>query len=269
MHSRLYLSYYSMKVVIWNVQGSKKAQLQLKVGFINRTIKRDILFLIETMVNEHNSERIIRTLGFHNFDYILPHNHVGRIFILLNDENVELDILAKKQRAVYCSVFEKSTNKRCIVTAVYASAQIHEKCAFWNHLKSLNATVTFPWCTLGDFNEMLHPGEKIGETPLDASKLQRFNDFLTLCQGHDTHVQGQIFTWKNNLHGHLIYENLTELFLERTAFASSRITVSLTSLLHALTILICLLIRALRTLLEKAHISDISILRPSIKTHIE
>ena len=68
-----------MKIIVWNVQGAKKAQLQLEVGFINRTIKPDILFLTEIMVSEHNTQRIIRTLGFHNFDFILPHNYVGGI----------------------------------------------------------------------------------------------------------------------------------------------------------------------------------------------
>jgi len=37
-----------MKVICWDVQGSKKAQLHHKVGFINRTIKLDILNLLET-----------------------------------------------------------------------------------------------------------------------------------------------------------------------------------------------------------------------------
>jgi len=48
-----------MKVVYWNVQGAKKPQLRLEVGFINRTIRLDILILLATMVNEHNGDMII------------------------------------------------------------------------------------------------------------------------------------------------------------------------------------------------------------------
>ena len=51
---------------IWNIQGAKKAQLQLEVGLINRKINPGILFLIETMVNEHNTQQIIRAVGFRN-----------------------------------------------------------------------------------------------------------------------------------------------------------------------------------------------------------
>ena len=45
-----------MKVICWNVQSAKKYQLQQEVAFINRTIKLDILFLLETMVREQNTE---------------------------------------------------------------------------------------------------------------------------------------------------------------------------------------------------------------------
>ena len=41
-----------MKVVCWNVQGAKKPQLRVEVGFINRTIRPNILILLENMVNE-------------------------------------------------------------------------------------------------------------------------------------------------------------------------------------------------------------------------
>jgi len=91
-----------MKIIIWNVQGAKKAQLQLEVAFINRTINPDILFLIETMVNDLNAQSIIRTLGFRNFDFIFPNNHVGGIWALWKDYNVVLDIIAKEHRAIHC-----------------------------------------------------------------------------------------------------------------------------------------------------------------------
>jgi len=49
------------------------------VEFINRTIKPDILILLETMVNDCNAERIVKTLGYQFYDTILTHNHAGGI----------------------------------------------------------------------------------------------------------------------------------------------------------------------------------------------
>jgi len=48
-----------MKVVCWNVQGAKKSQLRLEVGFISHTIRLNILILLGTMVNEQNANMII------------------------------------------------------------------------------------------------------------------------------------------------------------------------------------------------------------------
>ena len=69
-----------MKVICWNVQGAKKYQFQQEVAFINRTIKPDILFLLETMVNEQNKKLIIRNLGFSQYDTIPTFNHGGGIW---------------------------------------------------------------------------------------------------------------------------------------------------------------------------------------------
>ena len=134
----------------------------MEVGFINRTIKPDILFLTTTKC-------IIKSLGYHNYDTIPPHNHMGVIWLLCNSDNVVVAILAKEGRAIQCNVVERSTLKNCILTAIYAPAQINEKDDFWNHLNHLINVIHLPWCILGDFNEMLLPSEKNGGTRLCAS----------------------------------------------------------------------------------------------------
>jgi len=81
------------------------------VGFINRTIKPDILVLLETMVNECNASRIVPSLGYQYYDTIPPTNHAGGTWLLWNTENVEVNIITKESKALYCLVHEKSTSK--------------------------------------------------------------------------------------------------------------------------------------------------------------
>jgi len=52
---------------------------------------------------------------------------VGGIRILWNTDNVDVNIIAKKPRAIYCTMFEKITSAKCVLLTVYAPAQIHEK----------------------------------------------------------------------------------------------------------------------------------------------
>ena len=71
-----------MKITSWNVQGAKQSHFQQEVGFINRTIKPDILVLLETMVNECNATHIIKTLGYQIYDTIPPKSHARGIWLL-------------------------------------------------------------------------------------------------------------------------------------------------------------------------------------------
>ena len=66
-----------MKIICWNVQGAKKLQLHQEVGFINRTIKPDILILLETLVNCQNSNLIIKQVGYQFSSTVPPVNHMG------------------------------------------------------------------------------------------------------------------------------------------------------------------------------------------------
>jgi len=120
-----------MKVICWNVQGVKKAQLHHEVGFINRTIKSNILILLEAMVNGPNGELIIRKLGYHHFSTIPPSNHVGGIWLLWNNENVEVTVLAKESRLMQFLVLNLITSNHCLMSAVYAPTQERHKNEFW------------------------------------------------------------------------------------------------------------------------------------------
>jgi len=61
-----------------------------------KNINHDILILTETMVNEESTRRIISSLGFCNYDFILLNYHVWRIWLLWKDENVGHNIITKE-----------------------------------------------------------------------------------------------------------------------------------------------------------------------------
>ena len=111
-----------MKIVCWNVLGAKKSQLHLEVGFINRTIRLDILILLATMVNDHNAEIIAINLGFSNFDTIPLENRPGGLWCLCNTNNVEVTMVSKESSAIQCHILDKCNGKQCVLSVVYAPA---------------------------------------------------------------------------------------------------------------------------------------------------
>jgi len=136
---------------------------------------------------------------------------MGGIWLLWNDENVDVSIIAKETRIMHCLVHDKLNAKECLLSAVYAPARENQKDAFWEHLHRLHNSIDKPWCIMGDFNEMLNASEKIGGTPLTPSKVHRLNDFLHYSNSFDVTVQGRLFTWKKFLRGQLMYEKLDKV----------------------------------------------------------
>ena len=197
-----------MKILAWNVQGAKKHQIREEIRYLIKAKQPDLLFLIETMTGEGYTRKILPQLGFENFDYTLPVNHSGGIWVLWNTKNIMANVLLKEDRAIHMLIFDIISQKFSIISGIYAPAQNGHKDAFWNHLRDLNRIVDMPWCLIGDFNELETPEDKVGGQPVDPSRLTRLPDFLESCQATSLPVLGREFTWKKRVHGHLILEKL-------------------------------------------------------------
>jgi len=160
------------------------------------------------MTSESTTQKIISQLGFDHYDYTLPVNHSGGIWVLCNKKNIMANVLLKEDRAIHMVIFDVLIQKFSIISGVYAPAQPGHKDAFWNHLRNLNNIFDNPWCLIGDFNELECPVDKTGGSPAALSRLPRLPNFLNSCQAISLPVLGRSFTWKKRIHDHLVYEKL-------------------------------------------------------------
>ena len=94
-----------MKILSWNVQGVKKELFSEEIRFIQKSHQPDLVFLLETMVSEANTKRIIPRLGFHFYDFVNPINHSGGIWVLWNNTNIKATVLFKEDKAIHVLVF--------------------------------------------------------------------------------------------------------------------------------------------------------------------
>jgi len=155
-----------MKILAWNVQGAKKRHLAEEIRILQKVHQPDLLFLLETMVTEDNTKRIISRLGFQCYEFSNPINHSGGIWVLWNNTHIKANVLLKEDRAIHMLVFEYATQKFSILSGIYAPAQASEKDTFWTHLCNLNDVIDMPWCLIGDFNELECPSTRKGDKQL-------------------------------------------------------------------------------------------------------
>jgi len=133
-----------MKIVAWNVQGGKKCQIREELRYLKQVHQPDLLFLIETMTSENTTRQLIPHLGFDHYDYTLPVNHSGGIWVLWNQKNIMAHVLFKEDRAIHMLIFDAVVQKFSIISGIYAPAQPGQKDVFWNHLRNLNGLIDKP-----------------------------------------------------------------------------------------------------------------------------
>ena len=68
----------------------------------------------------------------------------------------------------------------------------------WDNLENFSSNLDSPWITLGDFNNVLNPEERINGT---AVTNYQTSDFASCCNSSgliDTNFSGSFFTWTND-----------------------------------------------------------------------
>lgn len=87
---RFYKKRDSIKILSWNIQEGKKPQTLSELIYLKNKYKSDIIFVIQTLTNNANSKRILKTLQFYNNIIIDPINHTGGIWVCWNNNHINL-----------------------------------------------------------------------------------------------------------------------------------------------------------------------------------
>ncbi|XP_061366452.1 uncharacterized protein LOC133309676 [Gastrolobium bilobum] len=113
-----------------------------------------------------------------------------------------------------------------LLTVVCANPR-EEICeAVWTDLKRISDNVVGPWVMMGDFNEIAYVKERIGGSPVNVIKCQKFSKLLNDCNTMDLGCRGSDFTWKGPkwLHLDRVYKRLDRICANaqwRTAFGEA------------------------------------------------
>ena len=67
----------------------------------------------------------------------------------------------------------------------------------WENLKLIAILHDRPWAFMGDFNEVIIEGEKVGGNPIFQRRVRAILDCMNECQMMDLGFSGPKFTWTN------------------------------------------------------------------------
>ncbi|KAL6313725.1 hypothetical protein AAG906_010144 [Vitis piasezkii] len=90
----------------------------------------------------------------------------------------------------------KEDGLRWRVTGFYGFPDRSQQHLSWNLLRSLYSASSFPWCCLGDFNDIVCNEEKRGNVPHPPWLIRGFCEALSDSQLQDLPLKGYHFTWE-------------------------------------------------------------------------
>ncbi|KAJ8444075.1 hypothetical protein Cgig2_030932 [Carnegiea gigantea] len=154
--------------------------------FLQQQLTHMVGFL-ETKVKEENMTRVIgRVCSNWHWEHNADSINKGRIFVI-----------RKTNQIIHGRAIQLSTNKRYFITFVYGRNLEAQRIPLWSTLVSMSNNLDDSWCVLGDFNSVLHQGERVGGNDVSESEMTHFGDCISNCGLQEFSYIGAFFTWTN------------------------------------------------------------------------
>ncbi|KAL0409484.1 UNVERIFIED_CONTAM: hypothetical protein Sradi_1882800 [Sesamum radiatum] len=104
----------------------------------------------------------------------------SRIWLCWNPVEVDVDILRADEQFIHCSLLNKSTSTRCLITVVYGDCELIRRRNLWDGLRSIAEDAPAePWGVLGDFNAVLDVSESCGRSVENITAMTEFRELIT------------------------------------------------------------------------------------------
>ena len=109
--------------------------------------------------------------------------------------SMRVDIQTYLPHHIDALVAEDQSSMRWRFTGFYGHSETCKKEESWTFLKQLSGKMDLPLVIIGDFNEIMHEGEKMGGNHRPASQMRHFYDVINRCNLRDLGYIRPDFTW--------------------------------------------------------------------------
>lgn len=187
-------------IVVWNVRGAAGRDFALALKEIQRRYHAHIVVLVETRCSGSQAQKVIKKLGFSHQILQEARGLSGGIWILWNDDSINLSVIQHDHQFVHCLISGLG-RKSWLFTAIYASPREKERRLLWEDLTRIASTNDLPWMLAGDFNDIKSADEQKGGALVNERKCKVFLDNISRCELLDIGTEGPKFTWRGPLMG--------------------------------------------------------------------
>lgn len=123
-----------MNILIWNSKGALKPSFQPYIHELSRWHYLAILVVMETKFGGSKAKEVTNRLPFDEAIHTETIGFTGGLWLLWNEDKVEIEELAKTTHEIHVEVKVRAPNLSWIFFAIYASPRSEERCILWNNL---------------------------------------------------------------------------------------------------------------------------------------
>lgn len=168
-----------MKFLCWNVRGLVKPSTQYEV--LNLIKKHDISIfgVLETKLKESNLGDMMKNkFGGWSYAHNFTHHPRGRIVVSWDPSRVVFNPMTITHQLLHGKLICLVNKIEIHVSFVYALNKVILRRDLWHSLSSFGHDIEGPWTLLGDFNNVLHPQERVNGS---CVTMYETRDFMEVC----------------------------------------------------------------------------------------
>ncbi|XP_050242088.1 uncharacterized protein LOC126691051 [Quercus robur] len=189
-----------MSVLAWNCRGLGTPPA---VRTLTEEVKEKnpiLVFLAETKATTERMKGFQYKLGFTQ-GIVVPCDGKSGGLAMLWKEGVDVRFKSCSHSHIDVVVHGEGSGGPWRTTGFYGHPVTSMRQSSWQLIESLYGQCKMPWLVCGDFNEILHPDEKMGWKERDVDQMREFRESLSRCGLIDLGFVGPRFTWCNGRFG--------------------------------------------------------------------
>ncbi|XP_023871998.2 uncharacterized protein LOC111984613 [Quercus suber] len=187
-----------MSALVWNCRGLGNRRTVRALEKVVSSEDPILIFLMETklVVTEFDSikEGLKRSQGL-----VVPSIRRSGGLVLLWKKELSVSVQSYSESHIDAIVNQNDGSQKWRFTGFYGNPDTSRREESWVLLKRLSSNNSLPWVCAGDFNELMHSGEKEGGRSRPVQQMANFCEAINSCQLRDLGYIGQDFTWSRRL----------------------------------------------------------------------